>query len=747
MKKMTSSALSLLALGLLSSACMEVRIGQPAKSKNNFVSNATGPVNTEIGDEKVKLHVVSPSELQALKLEGKVMNITAEKAKELFDTLPHTNEKSKTVNKLQTNSELAKQQSLILGFPVGLIGEQSIFGAVITKVSDQTNETLGGLKLTDLSPLHVTTKISNENGVVALSLVGCSSGCDEESAQSSVIDIPIVSVSANMDIIYLDLTTLGSGLDLIKMLDPGGRYTKLTSISSTTTMMDYSVSTLVFDVLTVMVPVGTTDVEAAPKTEFTVRWYLKLNSAFNPAFTARAPTEGVGFFKTERSASPKITRFSTTDFGKTVKYYIKNVPEKYKPIFAKAFDNWNVEFTKILGRDFLSYEFLESTDPRYSVIIPGDIRFNVLEWDLENVAGYGGLGPSIANQFTGETLSANVLIQGPTIMKIYTAWYGVSQTANKLIADGRVGEANALMAKFNHETAADLAQKNKMKFAIKLGSLEMNVRSQNAELEDPMAKKDFEIVPAGVSFDEFMAGYFTDMLSHELGHNLGLRHNFKGNLGAFETGEKGSVSRSIMEYLGRPYRYLDTIGLYDRMAISYGYRGVAPKHLDWFCTDEDQGSDKASLATASPECTKSDATSDPFSFWEKRFARAVDLMVDLKSPSMPAWNAAEISSQVDAATTGIVAYAASAKNTAATWTNFFGKGDRPERDDFAGIRAFVIEAIKKKICNPEIATVIAAKESAEAMKLAQENIEALRAQVAETAAELSDITATELSCK
>jgi hypothetical protein len=251
----------------------------------------------------------------------------------------------------------------------------------------------------------------------------------------------------------LDLAPIGKELDLVSMMDPTGAYTKLRAVSSTTTTFDYSVSTLVFDIKTKMIPVDADPTDSnAPITEFTVRWYLKLNSAFNPAFTARVPTEGVGFFKTERSKTPKITRFSTTDYGQTIKYYIKNVPEKYKPIFGQAFENWNVEFNKIIGRDLLSYEFIDANDPKAELLIPGDIRYNILEWDLNNKASYGGLGPSIANQFTGETLSANVLIQGPTIINLYTKWFAISEKARNLIASGRNSEANELMSNFNKES-------------------------------------------------------------------------------------------------------------------------------------------------------------------------------------------------------------------------------------------------------------------------------------------------------
>ncbi len=755
-KKIKSSVLSVLALSVLTTACVDTgnipllskkENKSSKKNKSNYVTNNAISVNQQIGDENVKLHVLSQQELLLNKMDGKILGTSSASAKLLLKSLPQTSEMVKNVPSNKLNASRASDKSLVLGFPAGLVGEQSIFGGVITKVSDKTSDTLGGLKLTDLSPLHVRPLIAANGNDLFLALMGCASDCNEESEQQALIYIPILGVSDNMDTLYLDLASIGKGLDLIKMLDPTGDYTKLVSASSATTTMDYSVSTLVFDVVSTMVPVGTTDVEAAPKTEFTVRWYLKLNSAFNPAFTSRPATEGVGFFKTERSSEPKITRFSTTDFGKTVKYYIKHVPDQFKPVFAKAFDNWNSEFTKIIGRDLLSYEFIDASDEKAELIVAGDIRYNVMEWDLNNIASYGGLGPSIANQFTGETLSANVLIQGPTIISLYTKWFALSQTASKLIAEGRTSEANAIVANFNRAASAEIAKRSKTQFAIKLGNLDMNVHAQKAELEDPMIKNSFEIVPAGVTFEKYMAGYFTEMLEHELGHNMGLRHNFKGNLGAYESGDKGSVSRSIMEYLGRPYRYLSAIGLYDKMAISYGYRGIQPKNLNWFCTDEDQGSDKLSMTVKSPECTKSDATSDPFSFWEGRLTRALDLVIDTKSASAPVWKTAEVSAQIEEAVSGLTAYAASAEKTANTWTNFFGKGERPDKDNAEGIKAFVLGAIKKKICNPELALMIAGKESAEATKMAQDNLDALKKAVESKTLEVAVYTAEELNCE
>jgi len=453
--------------------------------------------------------------------------------------------------------------------------------------------------------------------------------------------------------------------------------------------------------------------------EFSVRWYLKLNSDQNPAFEAREAANGVGFFQTDRGSKSKITRFSTTEMAPgmaPVKYFIKNVPDEFKGVFGRALDDWNVEFKNTIGHNLISYEFVDATDPRAALLVPGDIRYNIIEWDLVNKAGYGGLGPSIANQYTGQTMSANVLVQGPTIVSLYKKWFGVSEKARDLKEMGKLAEANKLIKEFNAQVQKELAPRTSTQYKLKLGKhLDMNIHAQKAELMDPIAKGEFEIVPANMSYEEYMDGYMLEIVAHEVGHNLGLRHNFKGNLGAYENGEEGSVSRSVMEYLGRPYRHLNTIGPYDRMAIAYGYTGSMPTHLDWFCTDEDQGNDLNSMKIKSPECTNSDATSDPFSFWEGRIDRVLDLVLERKSDAAPVWTVAEVNTQLTEAVTRLLAYGLSAENTADTWTNFFGKNDRPE--DKTQVKEYVLYRLEKKLCNPKLQQVLESKESAEARTL------------------------------
>ncbi len=746
MKKISTSVLSVATLAVLSTACVKIESLDPIKAISKQINGGKKKKDSRITN--------SPNTNEAITVGSHNMQVLSEsliaqkslkkaRIQKMLAELPTTSETAETIPAEQITGE----ENLLLGFPISLLGEQNVFGAVITKISDKKNEDLGGLKLTDLPPLHVRTMIGRfEDGSPALSLIGCANECSERSQQGNLISLPIVDVDEQKGLLIVDLSALGQALDLVSMLDPDGEYTNLKAVSSSTTEFDYDLTSLVFDIKTKMVAKETApeNMETAPVTEFKVRWYMKLASGFNPAFESRTPTEGVGYFETTRAKSTKITRFSVTENGEKIKYFIKNVPAQYRPHFSGALNNWNAKFKETIGVEPLVYEFIEKSDPRHAKLVAGDIRYNIIEWDEENKAPYGGLGPSIANQFTGEMMSANVLIQGPTIIAMYTKWFKLSEDIRALRKAGQLTQANKIIKKFSQKSNAKL-NSMKVKFQMKLGKkLSMRVNSQRPELQDPMIKNHFEVVPAGVSFNDYMKGYFTEMMEHELGHNLGLRHNFKGSLGSTDSGDKGTVSRSIMEYLGRPFRHLNDIGIYDTMAIKYGYAGEAPAHKDWFCTDENQASSAKDIGTTSPECSKSDATSDPFTFWESRVRRALDLVLNVKTSSAPVWKTAELKAQIEEFTTAFANYAAAAEKNGETWTNFFGKADRP--DDKAKVKPYVLTKMKALMCDPKLLDVIKAKETQDAQTLALENLSAFRKVVAEKSEQLGVFSERETAC-
>ncbi|MBW7876964.1 MAG: zinc-dependent metalloprotease [Candidatus Cloacimonetes bacterium] len=95
---------------------------------------------------------------------------------------------------------------------------------------------------------------------------------------------------------------------------------------------------------------------------------------------------------------------------------------------------------------------------------------------------------------------------------------------------------------------------------------------------------------------QFIGAYLKDLTMHEIGHALGLRHNFKASsLTPFAKLKdpaylkENPISTSVMDYNDllvtedskEPLpQLMGTLGAYDFVAIEYGYRDLPPKDLD-----------------------------------------------------------------------------------------------------------------------------------------------------------------------
>src|SRR5690606_18335735 len=158
------------ALGVLSTACIEN--SSPKKLKRVELNSSS--VDALLGDEYVDIKVLNKSVLSQKKLNNKILKPNSKKALETLAKLPQGVASAESI----ARSSAIEQETLLLGLPIGLIGEQNIFGGVITDVSDRNNEDLGMLKLTDLSPIHVKSVITGlSTGNPAVTLIGCANDC------------------------------------------------------------------------------------------------------------------------------------------------------------------------------------------------------------------------------------------------------------------------------------------------------------------------------------------------------------------------------------------------------------------------------------------------------------------------------------------------------------------------------------------------------------------------------------------
>ncbi|CAM9750393.1 unnamed protein product [Pylaiella littoralis] len=158
----------------------------------------------------------------------------------------------------------------------------------------------------------------------------------------------------------------------------------------------------------------------------------------------------------------------------------------------------------------------------------------------------------------------------------------------------------------------------------------------------------------GLASDEILGAGLTDVVMHEVGHTLGLRHNFRGSTlltleelqDPTKTGQVGLTS-SVMDYLPLnivsskiqgtevPHYFTPRVGEYDVWAIKYGYTAVEGEELlaqsdglkdlaseaKPFATDEDG----VASSGMNPLASVFDLGKEPMDYWEDRLELVTEL--------------------------------------------------------------------------------------------------------------------------
>ncbi len=228
-----------------------------------------------------------------------------------------------------------------------------------------------------------------------------------------------------------------------------------------------------------------------------------------------------------------------------------SVPPEYRAAVAAGVLGWNRAFEKagLLG----AVEVRQA--PNDGSFDSNDARFNVIRWYLDKDAGYA-IGQVRVDPLTGEIFGATVAISALHVRAALGATFhdigGDAEHAAHACAGG-CGRASA---------AAGPAQ----------------MTADIVEARGGLSPEDSE---------RFLHDYITDLTLHEVGHTLGLRHNFLAKTwkNEEELSRPGPVAASVMDYLppnvaapGQaqgPF-WNPQIGPYDEWAIAYGYTDFGP---------------------------------------------------------------------------------------------------------------------------------------------------------------------------
>ena len=261
-------------------------------------------------------------------------------------------------------------------------------------------------------------------------------------------------------------------------------------------------------------------------------------------------------------------------------YIEKTVPHRFRPYIRQGILEWNKAFEKAGFADAIEARIQQD----YENWDPEDARYNTIRWVVD--AGFA-IGPSRVNPLTGQILDADILISDVFIR----SW----QQQYKTYFDELAHERDHPMdhtSQFQCQMASGLTRQ--------MGFMASVLQARGVVGED------------GELPEEFIGEALKTLTMHEVGHTLGLRHNFKSStiyaLDDLNNKTDEAIVGSVMDYWGvniapegkeQGHYYTPTIGPWDYWVIEYAYKPISGSKPE----DELEALGKIASRVATPDLT------------------------------------------------------------------------------------------------------------------------------------------------
>ena len=260
---------------------------------------------------------------------------------------------------------------------------------------------------------------------------------------------------------------------------------------------------------------------------------------------------------------------------KPIVFYLhKSIPLEYRRYVKEGVEAWNKAFLKA---GFLN-AIVAKDQPDDSTWSAEDMRYSTIRW-IPDPGGWA-IGPSEVDPRTGEILNADILIASSITNWYHQEYQGFSGPNSML-------SKLEQMENLHQRMHPSQAQRHCMAQA----GMEQQLKFQGIVLEAMGL-----IGAGGLAPEKYIGDALRDLVMHEVGHTLGLRHNFKGSSAipyeklhdTVYTRQHG-VSLSVMDYATvnvspdakkQGHYWNAEVGEYDVWAIGYAYAPVPPKTSD-----------------------------------------------------------------------------------------------------------------------------------------------------------------------
>jgi Met-zincin/Domain of unknown function (DUF5117) len=352
-------------------------------------------------------------------------------------------------------------------------------------------------------------------------------------------------------------------------------------------------------------------------------------------------------------------------------FWIENtVPLEYRSAVKEGIEMWNQAFEQAGYKNAVVAKQM----PNKADWDPADVRYNTIRW-FNSTDAIFAMGPSRVNPLTGQILDADIVVDANFVRAMrqeYRTIIEQNQEANVPFVSALMGQNNlcsyGMAGRSLNQRLKTAAKPIVQPLRFKphpIGVQDLCYGLESAQ-QFSMGAMNLSLMqnelPSSEAMGEYIHDFLRELIAHEVGHTLGLRHNFRGSgmlkpeeLNNVEITRKQGLVGSVMDYNAvnlapqgtkQGDYYTHVIGLYDKWAIEYGYSASNAKSIieerDYLQTIASRSAEPA-LAYATdedvvsaldPQINLFDMSGDVLTYakWQMENARAMWQRVDKRYP-------------------------------------------------------------------------------------------------------------------